>query len=325
MPNCYTRGVKNRMKPGELIRIAPLALLGVLLAGMSTASLAAQAAASSPPDSPSPLELVRAAVANEVAAANDDSTKHMFRSRKQTAQGSQTRLYVETREAMAGMAIAYNDQPLSAEQMQAEQARVAAPADNAEQLRRKQAQQKDETERTLRIVKALPEAFLYDYDHEETGTGTSGKDGAPLVRLKFRPNPQYGPPSRVEQVLAGMQGIVLIDPSAHRIARIDGTLFKEVGFGWGILGHLDKGGHFLVEQRDVGDGSWNIARMSLSFTGRVLLFKSIAIKSDEIFSDFRRVPADTTFAQGVEMLKAEEAKLAENRKPGAEATEPTSH
>jgi hypothetical protein len=27
----------------------------------------------------------------------------------------------------------------------------------------------------------------------------------------------------------------------------------------------------------------------------------------------------------VEMLKAEEAKLAENRKPGAEATEPSSH
>jgi hypothetical protein len=49
------------------------------------------------------------------------------------------------------------------------------------------------------------------------------------------------------------------------------------------------------------------------------LFKSIVIKSDEVFSDFRRVPADTTFAQGVEMLKAEEAKLAENRKAGAAA------
>ena len=122
-----------------------------------------------------------------------------------------------------------------------------------------------------------------------------------------------------------MQGFVLIDSEARRIARIDGTLFKEVGFGWGILGHLDKGGHFLVEQRDVGDGSWDISRMSLSFTGKILLFKSIAIKSDEVFSDFRRVPADTTFAQGVEMLKAEEAKLAENHKAGVAATEPRSH
>jgi hypothetical protein len=65
--------------------------------------------------------------------------------------------------------------------------------------------------------------------------------------------------------------------------------------------------------------------MSLTFTGKILLFKSLAIKSDEVFSDFRRVPDDLTFAQGVEMLKAEEAKLAENRKPGAAAAEPKSH
>ena len=31
-----------------------------------------------------------------------------------------------------------------------------------------------------------------------------------------------------------------------------------------------------------------------------------------MFSDFRRVPSDTTFAQGVKMLKAEELKLATN-------------
>ncbi len=64
--------------------------------------------------------------------------------------------------------------------------------------------------------------------------------------------------------------------------------------------------------------------MSLSFTGKILLFKSISIKSDEVFSDFRRVPDNTTFAQGVEMLKAEEAKLAENQKPPAAATDPKS-
>ena len=84
-----------------------------------------------------------------------------------------------------------------------------------------------------------------------------------------------------------MAGILLIDPEAQRIARIDGTLFKEVTFGWGILGHLDKGGHFLVEQEGVGDGSWDVSRMSLSFSGKILFVKSIAmLRSDEIFSGF---------------------------------------
>jgi hypothetical protein len=338
---CYTRNVSKRLGLAELVRGAAAVLLGGVLAGVGATSLEAEApdgrepALSSPKgarphtgtaqESASPIEMVRAAVANEVAAANDNSIKHMFRSRKQTPQGSQTRLYVETREAMAGMTIAYNDKPLAPEQMRSEEGRLVGPVGNPEQLKRKQWQQKDEAERTLRIVKALPEAFLYDYDGEEKGATDLGKDGTRLVRLKFRPNPAYRPPSRVEQVLEGMQGFVLIDSAARRIARIDGTLFKEVGFGWGILGHLDKGGHFLIEQRDVGDGSWDISRMSLSFTGKILLFKSIAIKSEEIFSDFRSVPADTTFAQGVEMLKAEEAKLAEGQKPGTAATGPKSH
>jgi hypothetical protein len=292
---------------------------------MGAGSLAAGSLSNSSQDSPSPIELVRSAVANEVAASKDDSTKHMFRSRKQNPQGSQTRLYVETREALAGITIAYNDKPLTPEQMQGEEGRLAGLVGNPEQLRRKHSQEQESAERTLRIVKALPDAFLFDYDGEEAGTADLGKDGARLVRLKFRPNPNYSPPSHVEDVLTGMQGVVLIDSAARRIARIDGTLLKEVGFGWGILGHLDKGGHFLVEQRDCGDGSWDVSRMSLGFTGKILLFKSLSIKSDEVFSDFRRVPADTTFAQGVEMLKAEQAKLGENHQPGAGATDPKSH
>ena len=312
------------MRRAELIRIGIVILLGASLVAGDARSLDGKPSNSSA-DKASPIELVRAAVANEVAAANDNSIKHMFRSRKQTAQGSQTRLYVETQSAMAGMTIAYNDQPLMPEQMQGEENHLAGLVSDPEQLSRKHSQEQQTAEHTLRIVKALPDAFLYDYDGEEQGATDLGKDGDRLVRLKFRPNPAYQSPSRVEQVLEGMQGFVLIDSTARRIARIDGTLFKEVSFGWGILGHLNKGGHFLVEQRDVGDGSWEVSRMSLSFTGKILLFKSIAINSEEVFSAFRRVPPDTTFAQGVEMLKAEEAKLAEGHKPGAPVPDTKSH
>ncbi len=100
-----------------------------------------------------------------------------------------------------------------------------------------------------------------------------------------------------------MQGVVLIDAREQHIARIDGTLFKEVGFGWGILGHLDQGGHFQVDQADISDDSWAISRMDLAFTGKILLFKNINIKSTETYSDFRPVPADLTFAQGIQLLE----------------------
>ncbi len=250
----------------------------------------------------SPGELVRKTVEKELDASTEPSSL-MFRSRKETRGGSQTKLYVQTRDSMAGMLVAVNDKPLTPEQRAAENRRLENLLNNPQELRRKRKQEKEDSDRITRIVRALPDAFVYEYDGTEPGNTQVGKPGDELVRLRFRPNPGYEPPSRIEQVLSGMQGTLLIDAQQYRIARIDGTLFKDVSFGWGILGHLDKGGRFQVEQGDVADGSWDIKRMSLSFTGKILLFKSLNIKSDEVYSDYQRVDNDLTFAQGVALLK----------------------
>jgi len=212
---------------------------------------------------------------------------------------------------MLGMVVAYNDQPASPEQMQAEKRRLQRLIKDPDQLHRRQKQEKEDTEHTLRIIRALPDAFLYEYDGTQDGTGDVGRIGDQLLRLKFRPNPTYAPPSHVEQVLTGMQGELLIDTQCHRIARIDGTLFKEVGFGWDILGHLDKGGHFMVQQAEVADGTWNVTRMVLNFTGKILLLKSLNIKTDEVFRDFWPVPESMTIAQGVELLESQEVRSAQ--------------
>jgi hypothetical protein len=260
-----------------------------------------------------PGDLVRATVQNEVKASITPTSHHMFTSLKETAHGSQTKLYCETKDAMAGMAVAYDGKPLNAQQRQAEEARLEQLMNSPEELAKKRQREKEDTERVTKIVRAMPDAFVYEYAGTEYGKPGLGKEGDELIRLTFRPNPKYEPPSRVEQVLSGMQGVLLIDANRRRIALIDGTLFKDVGFGWGILGHLDKGGHFLVEQGDVGDGTWDMRRMGLAFTGKILLFKRLDIKSTEIYTDFRSVPTGLTFAQGVELLKKQEATLAENR------------
>jgi hypothetical protein len=257
-----------------------------------------------------PAALVRKAVQNEIKAANDESAHFLFRGTKTTPRESTTRLYVETKEATAGLVIAYNGKPLTPEQRRAEEARVERFVTHPEELKRKREQERESAERTLRIMRALPDAFLYEYAGEEQSSEGMGQAGEPLVKLKFRPNPAYQPPSRVEQVLTGMQGYVLVDPIRYRIASIDGTLFKDVGFGWGILGHLDRGGRFVVHQQTVGDNFWEISSMSLSFTGKILLVKNLNIISTEIFSGFKQVPSDLTFAQALELLKREETSVA---------------
>jgi hypothetical protein len=260
----------------------------------------------------SPRELVRLTVANEIAADNHPEILHMFRSHKQTLKGSQTRIYVETSDALAAMLVALNDQPLNAEQQKTETDHLDWLVNTPDQLRKKRAREKEDEERSLRIVKALPDAFLYEYVGTEKSSAGLGRADDQLAKLAFKPNPAYVPPSRVEQVLAGMQGFLLIDTRARRLARIDGKLFREISFGWGILCHLDEGGHFLVNQADLGlgDGAWGITEIKLNVTGKILMVKSLSMISDEVLSDFRKMPENLTFAQAVEMLKTGQEKLA---------------
>lgn len=261
--------------------------------------------------SESPNELVRQTVSNEIRS-NNGGAKFIFKDYKETPHGSQTKLIAETTDGTAGLLVAVNGKPLTPVQREAEEARLDGLMRNPTELKKKQRAEREDAERTTKIMKALPDAFLFQRDGTEIGTEGVGNPGDELVRLTFRPNPKYDPPSRTELVLTGMRGYILVHANRHRIARIDGTLFKEVGFGWGILGHLDKGGRFVVQQGTVGDGDWEITRMDLSFTGKELFFKKLVIKSKESFSDFRPIPSNLTFAQGVELLKKQEAELAEN-------------
>ena len=295
------------MKP-NLFRTSQQILLAALALNLGTWS-----AAEGPP-ALKPNELVRRAVENEIKS-NNQGTKYMCRQRKESSSGSQTRLMVETRDAIVGMVVANNDQPLNQEQRRAEYGRIEHFLSDPAELDRKRRQEKENAERVNLILKALPDAFLYEYDGTEAGSPGVGKPGDQLVRLKFHPNPKYNPPSHVEQVLVGMQGVILIDPQKQQIARIDGTLFKDVSFGWGILGHLDRGGHLQVDQADVADSNWEIARMDMAFTGKVLLFKSINFKVTETYSDFHPVPVDLTFAQGIQLLKQQQAAIAQNQPP----------
>lgn len=272
--------------------------------------------------SESPAELVRQTVDNEIES-NNGGAKLMFKDYREMPRGSQTKLIAETKDGTAGLLVAVDGKPLTPQQREAEEARLDGLAHNLAELRKKQKAEREDSDRTTKIMKALPDAFLYQPDGTEIGSEGIGKPGDELVRLTFRPNPKYSPPSHTEQVLTGMRGYILIDANQHRIAKIDGMLFKEVGFGWGILGHLDKGGRFVVQQGDMGNDCWEVTRMDLSFTGRELLFKKLVIKSKETFTDFRPAPWNLTFAQAVELLKKQQAELAENhQQPGPENHDP---
>jgi hypothetical protein len=203
-------------------------LATIVFGGVFLLSFSATARAQLP--SIPPTELVRRTVQNETRSGLSP-TKYLFRNHKKTPKGSQTRLMVETKDAMAGLVIANDGKPLTPEEREAESARLQNLIDNPSELQKKRQREKDDEERTTRIVKALPDAFVYQYGEATIGTQEIGKLGDPLVRVNFQPKPDYVSPSHVEQVLTGMQGYLLIDTKQQHIAKIDGTLMKDVGFG----------------------------------------------------------------------------------------------
>jgi hypothetical protein len=251
-------------------------------------------------------EIVRAAVNNELKPPDSDK-KFLFQHYKKTPSGTQTMVYVQTREAIAGLVIAINDKPLTEDQRKGEIQRVQRFLNDPDEMKKKQKQEKDSVERITRIIRALPDAFLYEPAGTEMSSPGVGKAGDRLIRLNFRPNPKYDPPSRVEQILTGMQGHILIDRKVNRIALIEGTLQKDVSFGWGILGHLDRGGHIELNQAEVGEKHWQITQIDMAFTGKILLFKNVNVRSTETYSDFQPVASDLSFSQGLDLLKKYEA------------------
>ena len=80
-----------------------------------------------------------------------------------------------------------------------------------------------------------------------------------------------------------MQGYVLSNVVHYRLATLTAAL-KSVGFGWGILGHLDRGGPFMRHQQDMGNNDWEISCMTLNFSGRILVVKSFSFVSTETFT-----------------------------------------
>jgi hypothetical protein len=243
-------------------------------------------------------EFVSRTIQNELQAAKSDDTHYMYKDKRQTPDGSRTKLLIETPQGVVAYLIAVNDRPLTSEQQAQENQRIQTLLSNVSlQLRKKKEQQAD-ADRVLKMFRELPRAFNYEYQGV-----VPGRNGHDSVELKFWPNPNYDPPSHEAAVFRAMNGTMVIDRQAERLVKIQAQLFKDVNFGWGILGHLNQGGHFLVEQTDIGGGRWEATYMDIQFTGKALLFKSINLRQLEWTSDFVRVPDNLTLSQAVEMLR----------------------
>ena len=266
-----------------------------------------------------PIELVRAAAKNEIKAA-DMVHYCMFKDSIEYKDHSVTREIVRTNQGGLWTTLLTNGKPLTPEERQKDNDRLVKFANNPEARRKRREANKAEDQRASLMLSSLPDAFLYTYVGSDNGPA-----GEELVHLKFKPNPKFNPPNHETAIYLGMDGDLIIDRKAMRIAKIDGTLFKDVDFGWGILGRLYKGGKFIIVQRDVGGGNWEEVQETLQFNGKILMIKSLTVWSNETMTDFRPVPDNLTTAQALDLLHKSVDVVAENGGGGVKEAQNSNH
>ena len=267
-----------------------LFLVTAVIAAGTSEQRSAFSEASLPSD---PNQFVREMVQRELDAQNLDHSLWRYHLHKEDELNAQDRDVIETRQGSLARTLLINGHPLTPEQRKKDQERMKNLVDDpAEQAKRTHRAKQDE-DKAKELLRAIPDAFLFQYD---------GSEGH-LTRLSFSPNPRYSSPTRELMVYHAMTGKLTVDRTSMRLVMIEGRLTEDVKFGWGLLGHLDKGGTFKVIQEKVGDNHWDQVLLDVSMTGRAIIFKTLNVKTKQVLSDFHRVPDDTTLARAYEMFQ----------------------
>lgn len=259
-----------------------LALLAAIFEFLAFSAVAEDRTANGPIQPP-PRDLVRLTISNElqrVVAGTHLAYTVTERDEKRT----RTKSVVETSNGNVSIVTEEDGQKVGTEKLHEQEQHLLKLVNNpwAWAAQRKK-QLRDDSE-TNTLLASIPDAFNFSY------IGSRQEGNTTILSLRFSPDPSFHPPSRESQVFQGMRGLMEISWPDARITRIEGTLFQSVNFGWGILGRLDPGGRFVIEQAPVGGGRWEVTHTVLRFTGKVLLVKKLSIDEESRSSGFCAVP-----------------------------------
>jgi len=279
--------------PGKLDDVRSLLAIFLLLSS-TLAALGQSPAAMTPAQA---QWMVQRALSHELQTAQDPAHPMRFRLRKSSPRLTSTKEIVETQDGAVARLIALNDQPLSLDEEQTEQARLDDLLSDPNRQRHRKQSEEGDMGIVLKLLRMLPNAYLYQYAGAGSGPGGS------VEKFTFRPNPAFSPPDLESQALTAMSGELWVDASQERVTRLEGHLQQDTDYGWGILGKLDKGGWIVLEQADVGGRQWRIVRFKMQMNLRIV-FKTKNIDTTEEMTQYAPVPQGLSYRQAIQMLRA---------------------
>jgi hypothetical protein len=164
---------------------------------------------------------------------------------------------------------------------------------NASRRHTIQKQQDNDDKKMEELLRLIPEVFVFE---------DQGKEGQ-SERIAFHPNPGFKPKTYEQRILHALDGRVFIDLHDKRIARLSGSLGTTVEFGYGVIGHVERGGTTEITRVHLSPGVWKTSAEKIDIDGRFVVLKTINKHQDESRTGFEPVAPDTTFAQALDEMK----------------------
>jgi hypothetical protein len=248
------------------------------------------------------VDLARKVVTNELRVHNEEQSHWMYRLEKAESGRKQIQKILETKNGSLSQLLSVDGHPLDARQRRKEIERIQRLVSHPDEQRKLQQASNKKTEQGARMLRILPDVFVFTYASRQ----------GDLVTLNFTPNPTFQPPSLEARVFHGMEGEMTVDAKQGRLVALNGHLMADVKFGGGLLGHLNKGSTFEVGQTEVMPGHWEMTALHVNMEGKALLFKTIEVQVTENHSDFHRVPDDLTLQEAADIL-GRQIVVADNR------------
>jgi hypothetical protein len=240
-----------------------------------------------------PSELVDRMVQNELAAAKNDHSYWMFQESSSEKGKTQVDEVIQTPEGWMRRAISVNGKAPTQDEKKKSEDEIKNFLSDSDYRQQQHKKIEQDGKKATDLLSMLPSAFLY----------TSKGRTAQGILLAFKPNPKFKPPTREAKVFHAMAGTLLIDAKDTRLRRLSGRLIDNVDFGGGILGKLQKGGTFEVDQANAGRGHWEMTKLDVHISGHALFFATIKDQQHKVMTNFHEVPPGTTLARAAEMLK----------------------
>jgi hypothetical protein len=270
-------------RPLSWIAVLSLFLLNAMAgpyAGSQDANPASASLLSIPPRS-----WVVDASANELVALHHKGSYLRYRMEMVNEKGSQVRDVIESKDGTVARLIMKDGKPLTPEQDKGERERlndmIASPAAYSKHVKNGDSEKK----MADTLVPVMADAMINTYTPGQPQSGRNG--GALEIVLDYKPNPKWVPPTTEAQALTGLEGRVWIDAKTRYVVRMEGTIFRSVNFGWGMLAHIYPGGKLVMDQTNVGGNRWIFTDFSMQLSVRALIVKRLDIRSSAKASGFQ--------------------------------------